>query len=407
MKHETLTPPQGDTLHLSLIESLAEFEQARAPWQDLEQRDPESSVFLSWDWLAQAFAANPYRWSVLCVRRGGATGAMVCILPLKYRVHWSTSRQEFQTELEPAGRLLWSEYTGFLCDPLHEQAALNAAALHLARLPWVKLSMRYVAQHRRSKIFTDALENAGFSVRYKPYLINDGETNNLLCPQVDLPEDFDSYMQGQISANRRQQYNRFKRKFLDTGEYTITCADAASFDADLDALTTFWKAKWSPEKGEAQAERGAQNYGAVLRAALATGTLFMPVLRRGDTPLGALGHVLDEKNGLVHFIIAGRDIAADEPFIGTALHFFAIEWAIRQGYICYDFCHGNEAYKYTYGAQDNEVLFFEIRRRALRDDLVFDSLCVGEALKRVEGFLKTDKPDLAAKGVAQLTRLFT
>jgi len=407
MKHETLTSPQAAKMYVSLIESIAEFEKMRAAWQNLEQRDPESNVFLTWNWLAHAFAANSYRWSVLSVRRGGPTGPIVCIVPLKYRVHWSSSRQEFQTELEPAGRLLWSEYTGFLCDPVHEQAALTAAASHLARLPWVKLSMRYVAQHRRCKIFTDALEAREFSVAYKPYLINGGETNNLLCPQVDLPENFDTYLQAQVSANRRQQYNRFKRKFLDTGEYTITCADVGSFESDVATLITFWKAKWAPEKGEGSAERGARNFENVLRAALATGTLFMPVLRHGDTPLGVLGHVLDEKNGLVHFIIAGRDATADEPFIGAALHFFAIEWAIRQDYICYDFCHGNEAYKYTYGAKDHEVLFFEIRRLALSDDLVFDSLCVGEALKRVQGFVESEKPDLASKGLSQLARLFT
>ncbi|MDF1857153.1 GNAT family N-acetyltransferase [Pseudooceanicola sp.] len=407
MKHEQITPLPDTALQVSVIDGYADFVKLRKEWQVLERRDPESTVFLTWDWMAQIFRDNLFRWSVIVVRKKGAGDNILCVLPLKYRLHWSTSRKEFQTELEAAGRLLWSEYTGFLCDPAYEAEALIAAADRLAQMPWSKLSMRYVAQHRRCKIFTDALAAKGFSVRFRDYMINNKETNNLLCPQVDLPEDFDTYLNTQISSNTRQKFNRFKRRSLDTGEYRITCTDDTSLEADLEALLTFWKQKWGAQKGDEQAERVAGNYRDVLTAAQRTGTLFMPVLRKGDTPLGALGHVLDVKNGLMHFIVAGRDAAATEGFIGSALHFFSIEWAIRQGYICYDFCHGNEPYKYNYGAQDQDVLYFEARRKELTDDLVFDSICIGEAMRRIETFLSTGKTDRAARACAQFAKIFS
>ncbi|SFN85301.1 Acetyltransferase involved in cellulose biosynthesis, CelD/BcsL family [Roseovarius lutimaris] len=407
MKHNQIKPVPDTALQVSIIDSYADFVKLRDAWQGLERRDPESTVFLTWDWMAQIFRDRPFRWSVLVVRDPARAGDVLCILPLKYRVHWSTSRKEFQTELEAAGRLLWSEYTGFLCNPAHEVEALTAAAGKLARMPWTKLSMRYVAQHRRCTIFTEALADQGFSVRFRDYLINNKETNNLLCPQVELPEDFDTYLKTQLSSNTRQKFNRFRRKSLDTGDYNITCADNTSFESDLEALLTFWKQKWSAQKGEEQAERVAANYRDVLTAAQRTGTLFMPVLRKGNTPLGALGHVLDVKNGLMHFIVAGRDFEAKETFIGSAMHFHSIEWAIAQGYICYDFCHGNEAYKYNYGAQDHDVLYFEVRRKNLRDDLVLDSICIGDAMRRVETFLSSGKIDHAARACAQIAKLFS
>ncbi|MDA3859254.1 MAG: GNAT family N-acetyltransferase [Roseovarius sp.] len=407
MKHDQITPVPDTALQVSIIDSYADFVELRDAWQGLERRDPESTVFLTWDWMAQIFRDRPFRWSVIVVREKARAGHVLCILPLKYRVHWSSSRKEFQTELEAAGRLLWSEYTGFLCDPAQEVEALKAAAGKLARMPWTKLSMRYVAQHRRCTIFTEALADQGFSVKFRDYMINNKETNNLLCPQVELPEDFDTYLKSQLSSNTRQKFNRFKRKSLDTGEYSITCADDASLETDLEALLTFWKQKWSAQKGEEQAERVAGNYREVLTAAQRTGTLFMPVLRKGNTPLGALGHVLDAKNGLMHFIVAGRDSEAEEAFIGSAMHFYSIEWAIAQGYICYDFCHGNEAYKYNYGAQDQGVLYFEVRRKDLRDDLVLDSICIGDAMRRVETFLSSGKTDHAARACAQIAKLFS
>ena len=407
MKHDKITQSATTELRAEVVDNHADFLKSRQDWQALEQIDPQASVFLSWDWMAEAFRDTLYRWSVIVVRKATPAAEIVCIVPLKYRVHWSNSRQEFQTELQAAGRLLWSEYTGFVCAPDHERDGLIAAAAKLARMPWVKLSMRYVGQHERCRIFTDALTENGFSVRYKEYLINQKQTNNLKCPQIDLPQDFDDYLKTQISRNKRQQYNRFKRRHLDTGEYHITAGNDATLESDLDALLKFWKTKWRDQKGAALAERVAQNYRDILSAAHRTGNLFLPVLRQGDTPLGALGHIVDHRKGMVHFILVGRDTGAQEHFVGAALHFFSIEWAIAQGYAVYDFCHGDEPYKYGYGAQDIELLYFEARRKELSPDAVFDSLSLGAALKRMETFIEEGRTSRAARGCAQLAKLLS
>jgi len=174
MKHNQIKPVPDTALQVSIIDSYADFVKLRDAWQGLERRDPESTVFLTWDWMAQIFRDRPFRWSVLVVRDQARAGDVLCILPLKYRVHWSTSRKEFQTELEAAGRLLWSEYTGFLCNPV--------------RMPWTKLTMRYVAQHRRCTIFTEALADQGFSVRFRRVetFLSSGKTDHAAraCAQI-------------------------------------------------------------------------------------------------------------------------------------------------------------------------------------------------------------------------------
>lgn len=397
--------PATTDLRVEVIDTYAGFLAAKRDWQALEDRDPQLTVFLSWDWLAQAFRDHPYRWSVLAVRASGKDG-FVCLLPLKYRLHWSNSRSEFQTELEAGGRLLFSEYTGFLCDPAFEGGAMRALAVYLRTMPWTRLSLRYVAQERRAKLFCAMFERLGYGVEWKEYRINKGETDNLVCPKVMLPDDFETYLQSSVSANTRQGYRRFQRKHFADGAYRFTHCDVDSFDADLGILMKFWSKKWAAQKGKSAAARVAANFETVLRAALEIDALFLPVLWRGDTPLGALGHVMDPKAGAMHFVIAGRDPDASEAFIGAALHFHSIECAILLGCQFYDFGHGDEAYKFSYGAEKNRLQYFSITRPDAEGANVFDSLCIGSALGRIEGFIKSGKTDQAQKACRQLSELF-
>lgn len=394
-------------LTVRVVDTAEGLEALRPAWQALQDRDPEATLFLTWEWLSQAFRANPLRWSVLVVEDPRDPGALLCLLPLKYRTHWSRSREEFQTELEAGGRLLWSEYTGFLCHPEHEAAALQAVTAHLAAMPWTRFSMRYVAQDRRCRLFTEAFAARGFEVKYKDYLINKKTTDNLVCPQVDLPEDFDSYLANQVSANRRQKYARLRRDQIDSGAMRITHAEGAHFEAGLDAMIALWTMRWQEQKGAKTAARVAGNYRDVLTAAQAIGAVFLPILWKDDRPIGALGHVIDRQNGVAHFIAGGRDPSAGEKGIGQLLHFHSIDWAISQGLICYDFCHGNENYKYSYGAVDSPVLYFEIRRADYDPALAFDFICAGAALRRIEEFLQKGKTEAAMKACAQLARVLS
>lgn len=405
MKHQS-TSTNTAGLHVEVIDTWAGFQALKPAWDQLAKRDPESTMFLGWDWMARAFEGNPFRWSVLVARAEENAEEVLCILPLKYRVHWSRSREEFQTEIEAGGRLLWSEYTGFLCHPSFETQGIEAIAAQLAQMPWVRLSMRYVAQARRAETFVTAMERHGCVGGFRDYMINKGETNNLLCPQVSLPDSFESYLGQQVSANRRQKWNRFLRQRIDAGQVRFELSKPESAEADVDRLLTNWMGKWEEPKGQASALRVARNYRDVLMAAHDQGNLFLPMIWKGDTMLGALGHVLDRAQGRVHFIVAGRDVEAKDPFIGAALHFHSIRWAIENGFALYDFCHGNEEYKYSFGAEDREVKYFVLRRDRYHPHLALDSIGTGEALRRIEGFLAEGETERAAKACGQLARLF-
>ncbi|MGQ0567097.1 MAG: GNAT family N-acetyltransferase [Gemmobacter sp.] len=389
-------------LRVEVIDSFTAFAQLQGAWTDLSARDPDSGLFLSWPWLAEAFVRSPGRWKVLAVREGARQGRYLCFLPLKLRLHWSRSEGLLQTQLDPGGRLGFSEYTGFLCDPVEEDRALPALARHLAQTGWSDLELRYEPTGRRSEIFANAFPPEHFRVVWQPYRINGGETDNLVCPGIALPDAYETWLETGPGSNTRQKIRRFTRKFIDTGELHLTRTDAASFARDLDIMMGFWRAKWAPLKDPANLDGLERNYRQMMADALALDALFMPVLWRGDQPLGVMGGIADAKRGNLVFAVSGRDMTGNDPAIGLLLHAHAIRWAIENGFATYDFGHGDEPYKYTFGAVDARVFNVKVSRR-VRDAQVFDPFCTPEALRRARGFLEQGKADAALAVLRQVT----
>ncbi len=397
-----VSAPISQDLTVHVVRDLDALEALKPEWNAVHARDAQAGVFLSWDWMMQGFRANKGRFSVLVARGDGISDAIVGILPLKSRLHWSRSRSEFQTQYEAGGRLIWSEYTGFICDPDWEAETLPAFASALGQMPWMSFAMRYVDQTDRIKLFRKSFPKSAFSTALKPYLINKGQTNNLVSPQVALPTDFDQFLKSALSANSRQKFRRTERKHLETGDLHLTGTSSATIEAHLGILLKFWMTKWEPLKGRSAAAKTAGNYRKIVEAAFATNTLFLPVLWRGDRPIGALAHILDRKLKKVHFIVVGRDLEFDAPYVGQILHLGSIEWAIAHGYRVYDFSHGNEPYKYSYGTTDVETQFLTVQRRTADRGTVFDDANTTEAVARIQTFIKAKKYDRAVQGCEQI-----
>ena len=202
----------------------------------------------------------------------------------------------------------------------------------------------------------------------------------------------------------RQKIRRFTRKYLESGEMRVEWMEGARAAQGVDILMQLWKSKWLPIKGPGQSQRVEANYRRNLTAAARLGLLRVPVLFQGERPVGALGHVLDPDHRRVHFIVAGRDENVPGGHIGPLLHAQSIRWAIANGYCVYDFAHGDEAYKYGYGAQDVRANYFSIRRRDA-EFAQLDPLCQSLALDRAKTYLNDGDRARAQTVIAQLSAL--
>jgi CelD/BcsL family acetyltransferase involved in cellulose biosynthesis len=260
--------------------------------------------------------------------------------------------------------LLWGQYSGFVCDPAFERTALPALAHALQDLSWTKVSLKHLSEpEHRTRLFLGGFDEQDYEVRFSSSSINAGTVDGLVCPYVPLPADFETYLGSSVSRNTRQKIRRYLRRIDASDELRITIADRSTFERDLDALLDLWWKRWAPRRGADTADEVASKYREVLTHSFALGAVLLPVLWRNDKPLGALASILDRRARCVHFIVAGRDEDAADQFIGTALHAHSIRWAIDNRYDTYDFCHGNEAYKYSFGAVDRVVQHVKISRR--------------------------------------------
>ncbi|WP_170311767.1 GNAT family N-acetyltransferase [Sulfitobacter sabulilitoris] len=388
-----------------MIDDLAGFKALRPAWEDLHARDPQAGVFLSWDWLYQLFADNHGQWRVLAATDPNQPDRFTAFLPLRYRLHWSSAQRRFQAYIAAAGRLCFSEYTGFVCDPdpLREAQALTALGQCAAQLPWARLSLRYEPTGHRLVRFAAALGGRGFDVAWPPYTINDGATNQLLCPQIALPASHDAYLAG-LSRNTRKKIRKATRRHIDSGVVRVGSAADTDPQDVRERLLALWSARWAAENSPARLDLIAGKYRTMMIRAEALGLLYMPSLWRGDRMLGALAFVIDAPRGMAHCLLTGRDDRVDDLDIGLLMHSQAIHAAISAGLRTYDFGHGTEAYKYHYGAVDRAVGYLAVTRRDADADTRFDPLLLPQALARTAEMLGRGRTRDAQAALSQLAR---
>lgn len=390
-------------LRVEPIEAWDAFSALRDRWRALEARDPEGTVFLSWDWLAQAFAINPGRWRVLAVWHGPR---LVCVLPLSYRLRWSRGRQEFQTGIEAGGRLMSSAYAGLLCEPGYEDIAIAALAEALRYQPWARFSLQHDGSRARSAKLMAAFSDAGYAVQASGHRTDKGPTAPLICSRIPLPAEYEDWLTSGPDSHARQEIRHQTQRYLDSGDYRLSHDPGAALKSDIGAMLRLWMHKWAPVKGAGTARLTAVGHLRALTAASRLGLLYMPVLRYKGRVIGALAHILDPRMKRVHFILAGRDAAVSDKLVAPLLHSQAIGWAIDRGYEIYDFGHGDAADKLGLGAEPVEVSSFSIMPRNLPGPVgVLDPICRPQALARLLFFVEAGEAENAAAGCRQLLHL--
>ncbi|MDJ0822978.1 MAG: GNAT family N-acetyltransferase [Paracoccaceae bacterium] len=386
-------------LTVSLIDTLADFEALKRDWQLLCSRDPDANAFLSWPWLQQCFADNPQRWSVLLVRSCGSD-ALVGALPLKYRLHWSRSQKAFQTELECGTRLVGGPYGGLLCDPAVEPAVLARLAQALPAFPWTKLSLDYLPQRARAEALAAAFDAAGLSATLSDSAAA-ATRKRLTSRVVALPDTADALVTEHLSPELAQSYAAWCAALESEGGLQLTFSDAAHFDQDLAALSDL-----AATTDQADAVEKLRFSAPALRAAAASGQLVMPLLSQDGTLRGGIGHVFDTLDGSMLQLCAVFDPAEDETDARMFTTLQAMQWAIDLGGMFYDFGRISRRFSKDFNVMKDRCVSLEVTRD-VPDDLAFDPICTGAALKRIESFLDKGKTDRAKAACAHLAQMLS
>ena len=343
-----------------IVSTYSEFCDLRDDWNRVYSLDPEATVFLSHRWLDAFIADRMGQWCVVVVRDGGRA---VAFLPLRVRTRVNKAGTEICDEFYMAGSFSWADYTGLISIPEYDVAAIGCLGKKLLELHWNRIFFKYLhISDDRLNLLLRPFEEERFYIEHRTSTSNGGTIDKLICPSVNLDQDFDAFLSEKLSANSRQKIRRFLRKIDAADEYSVTQADAGDREQDIDTLVKLWHSKWSATKGR-HARRLAERYREILRRADATGCLFLPVLRRDENPLGVLGSFIDREKSELLFFVAGRGPGGNNPPVGLVLQAYSIRWAHQQGLHRYDFLRGNEDYKYVFGATDRHLRFIVVGTR--------------------------------------------
>ena len=350
-------------MQVDIIHRYSEFAVLESQWNTLYDLDEEAQFFLSWIWIQQIFRRHQDDVRILAVRPPGCEygEGYVAFFPIRFRTRLDSVKRCFNTEIRMAGSHFWSDYMGFICHPDHEEPAITSLSESLKNLSWSCLVLKniYISERRLNSLLAQ-FQDPAYKIEDRQRRSKRDNIDLLLCPHLDLPGDFETYLQEKLSANMRQKVRRFQRKVENSEELFISESTEESYKQNIQLLVALWKKKWASRKG-ADSDRLASKYRQLLHYASKAGLLYLPVLWRGTEPLGALASFVDRRKKSLLFFVSGRDDSANDVPPGIVLHSHSIRWAIENGLTTYDFLRGDEPYKYSFGAQNRKLKYINIR----------------------------------------------
>ncbi|MDT3686046.1 MAG: GNAT family N-acetyltransferase [Pseudorhodoplanes sp.] len=339
-------------MQIRVIDNLQAFAELRAEWDRVYDNDPDAHFFLSWTWLSQWLPVLTGSWFILAAKPPGAEHH-VAFLPLRVRLR-ERKQGGFHNEIYMAGNYQ-ADYTGFICMPEFDKLAIPALAKYVGKSPWARVNLDNIrTTDERLRLFLNHFPDTKFVIKRQERINKPENINNCICPLVTLPDNWETYLNNNLGSETRRTVKRFMKRVGETGDLRITHADATTIERDVKILLRLWTVQWGKRKGDRLQTILRSNFQALTRA-FAGGSLFLPIMWNGDTPVGAQATFIDPAKRSLLAFMGGRDETFGKPSPGIVLHAHSIQYAIENGFTTYDFLRGNEAYKYSFGVQERRI----------------------------------------------------
>lgn len=390
-------------MHIDLIEDMDTFNRLRENWDEVYDADPHATLFLSWNWLFAWLGNLSTPWIVLAAKESGSDARHLAFFPLRIDTRID-GEGRFSNDLTMAGSHA-ADYCGLISIPEFEAKAITAFARQIMRMNWTCFVLNnFSGSDARFRKLVSCFSQSKFTISQTDRVNKTDQVDNALCPYVDLPDEWDTYLET-ISANTRQKLRRLLRAVDANSAYRITHATAETVAADLNTLLRFWEIKWRPRKGKFT-DNLVRAHRAMLFRSFERGLLLLPTLWMGDRPLASLAILMDERKKSFLFYITGRDEGFAGPQPGLILHGHSIRYAISRGIKRYDFLRGNERYKYSFGVKERRLHCYIVATRNGRNlGGKLDVRTIADALKEATDLHQAGKLDQAARAYRQILEM--
>ncbi len=313
-------------ISLRRISDFAELHSLAAEWTDLWLRS-SATPFQRPEWLLPWIEA--FRASELCVVEGRRGTRLVGLAPM------FIYPREGRRVLAPIGAGI-TDYLDWLIDPPAAEEFVPAAFRELEKAQWNVLEVLDLPSQsplvRQKDVHAVACD---------------------MCPGVSLPPvaDFNKV----VPARQRRNLSNARNRIHRAGYWNFEIADRETLPEFLNTLFRLHRARWT-EQGESGVLADPKVRDFHMRSA--PQLLECDALRfygiRLEGQLIAVLHTLVDRSR-IYCYLQGFDTAYAEFSPGMLILEAVMRDAIREGKSRVDFLRGREAYKYSWGAQDEHT----------------------------------------------------
>ncbi len=318
------------------------FEDLRASWGPLLATAQARGPFLDWRWQSlwwQTFAGEEALW-LLAVREGDA---LLGIAPLMA----ANGRLSFACGCDV------SDYLDIIAQRGREAEVAAAVAAYLREQNWSQITLHSLHPEAAALRYLPAgLTGERIVVRHE---------REDVCPGVDLPGDWESYLAA-LSKKDRHELRRKLRRLGQGGQaQSYVLVDGEIGPREVDDFLALLRLS-SPEKAAFMDERMERFFRGIFASYAHDGLLRLYLLEL-DGRRVATALCFDWRGELLLYN-SGYDPALAPLSVGLLLKAFCVQDAIALGRRRFDFLRGDERYKYDLGGRDVPVFRLLVERRS-------------------------------------------
>ena len=361
-----------------IIRDEAQFGGMRGQWNALLEDSPSDCLFLSWEWL-HTWWTHLSRDRTLHIVTVHDNEQLIAIAPLALRPPRLRRLIPFQVLEFLASDNVGSDYLSFIVRNGHENAALEGISsvlnstnylLELVRIDKTSLPMMSAAVH---------LQAMGWQIR--------GTITNH-CPYIDLSglttKTFFKRLHAHHRSDLEQKFRKVQREFDVRLQLVRTDEErhlAMSSFVDLH-LT-----RWSEHGGSTALgnQRLIEFHEALSKIALDRGWLRMYTLMLDDAPAAQL--YMFDYHGVYYYYQTAISADYYRYSVGTLITRLAIDDAIENAAVEFDFLHDDEEYKYLWADRERELIRLELFPPPSAQKMYGPVMRARETVKRLKSYI--------------------
>jgi CelD/BcsL family acetyltransferase involved in cellulose biosynthesis len=333
-----------------IIDTSEQFMALRCEWDALLRRSVSDSVFLTHEWLSSWWKhlAEDRNLSILTAREGNE---LIGVLPLASRRARLTRMMPRCLELLGSG-VIGSDYLDAIVTGGREVEVMDAFASRLDdRATMLQLSQLRGQDHLLSRLAQRLHSNN--------WAVDEAKVN--VCPFIDLRgHTWETYV-GSLGPHVRKGIKRCLRNLPRNFEYRTECVETP-VDAQraLDVIIRLHKKRWTGGRHSEAFHSEPVNafHREFVDLAASRGWLRLLIVYLNDQPAGALYGL--RYGPTFYFYQSGFDPAFSKHSVGVATMAVAIQRAIEEGVLEYDFLHGDEEYKFHWAREARNLMRIEL-----------------------------------------------